>query len=160
MTKIIRVCLVSFLCLIGCRHTCMDNHITPVFIGFSPADIDTFIIRQYKPNDNFLHLIDTVTISTSSIGIYTTTNDTITVFVNTAFPKSYINPGFDWQIYIPAKNRIISISNIVSNPTEGSGRACFNPINSFVENGQIVAPQLTITGSQYTSGYLAYINNP
>ena len=65
------------------------------------------------------------------IRIYTIVKDTTFVYVNDSDPKRNISSGFDWQIYIPAKNRAISISNIVSENNEG-GKRCTNPVKSFV----------------------------
>jgi hypothetical protein len=157
--KIIVIFLISFVFLPGCRHPCLRNHINPALIGFSPADIDTLVLRAYKPNDSYLHLIDTVLIVNGYSAIYTTTNDTTVVFVNDSNPGNWISPGFDWQIYIPAKNRIVSVSNIVSGETSGPGRACLNPINSFIQDGQHIVPGRINTGQDYTSGYMAYIHN-
>lgn len=142
-----------------CKRPCVNGHLNPVFIGFSAADINTFVLRAYKPNDNYLHLVDTILVANYGATIYTTTNDTTIVYVNDSNPNHWICPGFDWQIYIPAKNRIVSISNIITTQTENVGRVCWNPINSLTQDGQSIVPKLVETGEFFTSGYMAYIHN-
>jgi hypothetical protein len=160
MSKANIILLGSFIFSSGCnqRHPCINNYINPVFVGFSLADVDTIVLRAYRPNDNYLHLVDTTLIRNLYATIYTTTGDTTVVYVNSSNPDHWINPGFDWQIYIPAKNRTIAISNITSTQTEGPGRACLNPINSFKQDGQMIVPQPVETGHFYSSGYMAYIH--
>jgi hypothetical protein len=159
MKNIITIFLLSFIFLLSCKRECVKNSVSPVFIGFSPADIDTFVLRAYKSNDNYQHLVDTVLVRLGGRGIYTTSGDTTTVFVNDSDPNHSISPGFDWEVYIPAKNRTISISDIKETQIKNYGRVCWNPINSFIQDGRIVVPQLVETGQDFTSGYMTYIHN-
>jgi len=160
MIKIILACVASFSILVAChqRQPCLNNHINPAFKGFAPADIDTFVLRAYTPNNNYLHLIDTILVINLYATIYTTTNDTTVVYLNDSNRNRWIGAGFDWQIYIPARNRTITISNIKSTQTEGRGKVCWNPINSFEQDGQLILPQLIETGQFYTSGYRTNIH--
>ncbi|MFL5740610.1 MAG: hypothetical protein ACJ75B_10365 [Flavisolibacter sp.] len=141
------------------KHDCVDNYINPAFIGFLPSDIDSFVLRKYKPNDNFQHLLDTILVIDKYASIYTASNDTTVVYVNSSDPSHLITPGFDWQVYIPAKNKTVQISSITSTETEGPGRTCYNPINSFNMDGQIIFPVPVETDKFYTSGYRVYIRN-
>jgi len=128
-------------------------------VGFSPGDINTFILRAYKPNDNYQHLVDTIIVQNTGTTIYTTSNDTTIVCINVnSSTNQLVVPGFDWQIYIPAKNRTVMISNIVTTLTEG-GHQCRNPINSFMQDGQVITPTYMQTGKFYTTGFMAYIQN-
>ena len=145
--------------LMGCpEHTCQNNSINPTFIGFAPADIDTMILRAYKVNTNFQQLEDTMKVMNNYANIYTTSNDTTIIFFNNSNVGDVISPGFDWQIYIPAKHRTISISNIMVDATQGR-HGCSNPILSFVQDGQTIIPHRFDTNKFYISGYRAYINN-
>src|ERR1700738_888084 len=100
MTKITFILLIGF-SFTSCKHTCVDSYINPVFVGFSLSDIDTFVLRAYKPNDNYLHLIDTFTIVMNRAGVYTTSHDTTVVCINVSNPREWISAGTDWQIYLP-----------------------------------------------------------
>ena len=159
MKKIITPLLILSVCLMGCPvHTCQPNYISPAFIGFAPADIDTIVLRAYTRGDSFQHLVDTVVITDHYSTIYTTSNDTTIVDVNSSDPNHFINPNYDWKIYIPAKHRAVSISNIMTDATQG-GRGCSNPIISFVQDGQTITPYFFHSSKFYTSGYRAYIHN-
>jgi hypothetical protein len=147
-----------FIFLVGCERPCRKNHIDSAFIGFSIADIDTIILRAYQPNGNFNRLVDTVFVHNLYATIYTTTNDTTIVYVNDSNLDNWVSSGFDWQIYIPAKNKAVSISNIETVQTEG-GRYCLNPIASFVQDGLRIVPENVNTGRWQNSGYRAYIRN-
>jgi hypothetical protein len=155
MQRLMNLLLLSLVLFVGCKLPCNKGFISPAFVGFSPADIDTFILRAYRPNDNYLHLIDTIIVQHAGTTIYTTSNDTTFVDINTNINQQIV-PDFDWQIYIPAKNRTVLISNIVSEHIEG-GHLCNNPINSFLQDGQLIIPNYVKTNEFYTSGYMAYI---
>ena len=155
MNRIIIFLLIAT--LPSCKYPCNKGFINPAFVGFSPGDINTFILRAYKPNENYLHLLDTIIVQNVDPTIYTTSNDTTIVYINANIDQLVV-PGFDWQIYIPAKNRTVMISNIVSNPTEG-GHQCRNPINSFMQDGQVITPIYMQTNKFYTSGFMIYIQN-
>ena len=159
MIKIIIPLLILSVCLMGCpEHPCQPNYINPAFIGFGPADIDTIVLRAYKRGDNFQHVTDTFVITNHYSAIYTTSHDTTIVDINPSDPNNIINANFDWQIYIPAKHRTVSISNIMTDATQGR-RGCSNPIISFIQDGQTIAPQRFDSNKFYLAGYRAYIHN-
>lgn len=162
MIKIIMIFFISFILFQSCKEPCHDNFITPVFVGFSPKDVDTFIVREYKPNNNFLHLIDTFTVCSCGLQLYITSNDTTYVFMNDTNFDYVIRPEFDWQIYIPSKNRTVRISNIINDQIEGH-RGCFNKIESLVLDSQTVIPEyneyLLKSPDFYYSRYVVFINN-
>jgi len=160
--KIIGICFTLIVLLLGCKQSCINSSVKPVFVGFAPSDIDTLVIRAYKANDNFVHLIDTMLIVSAGPALYDTSGDTTVVDVGgtsdgSGDPRYNIVAGYDWQIYIPALNRTITLSQIISPQTEHAGRICWNPIKSFVLDGQFIVPELAETNKWYTSGYRAYI---
>ncbi len=121
------ICLFTAGCLFPhCKNIpCGPNNILAVFVGFQESDIDHFVIRRYKANDNYQHLIDTFIITNPSVnggyanGRYTISNDTTIVFVDDNYPDNGIFPGYDWIVYLPALNKSISVSNIISPQTTG-----------------------------------------
>lgn len=140
---------------------CSNQYITPAFVGFSIYDLDTLIVREYKKDDNFLDLLDTVLISFDpNVLSFSTSNDTTIVVLNFISGEAkYIFPDHDWQIYIPAQNMTVSISNIISPQTEHSCFKCncVNSITSLVQNGQLTIPQ-TRNIPNFGNGYLTYIH--
>ena len=94
------------------EYSCSDTSITPVFINFQPSDIDTLVLRKYAVNSNFTNPLDSEQINFGYSGYYISNNDSTTVQLFSE--KLSIKTGFDWQIFIPSKNRTINISQIKS----------------------------------------------
>lgn len=144
----------------GCRNLpCSNQPLTPYFIGFTPSDIDTLIVRQYKPNESFLHITDTALFINNVNIVYTTLNDTTIVnFNHISGEEKYLLPGYDWQIYIPSINRTVSISDIVSPQTEVScfKCGCVNPVNSLVVDSKTTIPEKGYV-PYFGDKYLVYI---
>ena len=145
----------------GCNTTsdCLNNYLTPVFIGFNFSELDTLIVRKYIKNDNFLHLLDTAIIVTDTASFtYITSNDTTKLDFNTSIRQAkYMLPDHDWQIYIPKLNRLLSISNIASPKSHEKCYAggdlcptCFNQIDSFQQNGQPIKAQVDLFRRYFT----------
>lgn len=128
------------------EYDCTDLQIQPAFINFSPSDIDTFVLRKFKPSDNYQNLIDTFIVEYGYYGHYQTSNDTTTVFVTDG--KNGIKAGFDWQIFIPAKNKTVLVSDIISEKKTGKrvygifsldpAPGCTNDIFSVKMDNQII----------------------
>ena len=107
------------------KYDCTDVQIETAFINFLPADLDTFILKKYKPADNYQNLVDTFIVKYGYNGYYQVSNDTTTVFVTDG--KNGIKAGFDWKIFIPAKNKTVLVSDIVSEKkTEKRGYGIFS----------------------------------
>ena len=100
--KILIVPLLAVFAFVSCtkEYDCTDLQIQPAFIAFAPSDIDTFVLRKFKPVDNFQHLIDTFIVTYGYNANYQVSNDTTTVFVTDGV--NGIKAGCDWQIFIPA----------------------------------------------------------
>ncbi len=111
--KSLPLLLLVALFLYGCARevTCTDTNIEIGFVGFAKSDFDTVVLRKYQPDDNYQHLIDSTVFFNDSSTIFQS-NDTIRVSVG--YQPDGIKAGNDWQIYLPRKNRIISISSIKS----------------------------------------------
>ena len=92
--------------------------------------------------DNFQTLLDTLIIINGGRGYFLTSNDT------TIAGFSNIMAGFDWQLYMPAKNKTVSITNIESEKRKGKrgygifsmdpGTDCINNIFSAKVDNQVV----------------------
>ena len=115
----LRICAVALACsavFFSCTKDvkCIDTVISPAFIGFPLADIDTFIIRKFEPGTNFQKQIDTSLVQHYDYYqlavTYQISHDT--TFVNVQ--DNGIKAGFDWEIFIPSLNRTTRLSGIVS----------------------------------------------
>lgn len=119
---------------------CYDPKILPAFIGFQLSEIDTLIVTKYKTGENFRTPIDSFTVVYGDN--FRISNDTTKV---NYYPFEYgIATGFDWQIFIPAINRTVRISEILSNkktvecPTLTRNCGCANDLFSAnIENQTI-----------------------
>ncbi len=146
------------------EYNCNDTPIQPAFIGFAASDIDTFILRKFKSNNNYQNLIDTFVIKSGGYSPYQTSNDTTTVFVSDAGNSGElgIKAGYDWQIFIPSVNKTVFISEIRSEKKTGKlsygifsmdkAGLCTNSIFSAKMNNQ------TINFSD-SAGYYLFIHN-
>ena len=138
----------SIIILTGCTKTydCEDLQIRPAFINYLPSDIDSFTLRKYKAGNNYQTLIDSLVVIQGSQSYYQTSNDTTSILVTDG--KNGIKAGFDWQIYIRAKNKTVLISDIVSENKKGKrgygifsmdpGPGCTNSVISLKVDGQLV----------------------
>ncbi len=130
--------LITFFTSCTKEYDCTDTQIQPSFINYLPSDIDTFVLRKFKASDNYQTLIDTFVVKHGYDSYYQTFNDTTTVLVTDG--KNGIKTGFDWQLFIPAKNKTVLISDIQSEKKTGKrgygifsmdpAPPCTNPIYS------------------------------
>jgi hypothetical protein len=163
VTSIILLSVLSLNCTK--EYDCLNLPIQPAFIGFASSDIDTFVLRKFKANDSYQNLIDTFIVN-GNYSSFNTSNDTTTVFINDATNdgKAGILVGFDWQIFIPSKNKTVLISDISSEMKTGKRgygifnvdhvSSCTNHIFSAKVDNQII----NFPNSDTTRHYL-YITN-
>jgi hypothetical protein len=118
-----------------------------VFIEFLGKETDIFILRKYAINTNFVTPLDTVKIIANTNGYYKRYNDTTEV--DLLSEKVTIKKGYDYQIFLPAKNRLVSITNILSEARTDTYREsefsckkldiyCFNKIFSCKVDNQLI----------------------
>ncbi len=142
--------LITVIILLGsCKKTISgaDISISPVFIGYNDSEIDTFRVHKYSGGSNFLNLIDSSVLTSSSENYYKFANDS--VIVNFRTTKVSIFPGFDYQVFIPATNQVFSISEIKNKQITCRVRTgpferregCGNPNLSYNVNNQILVAQ-------------------
>ena len=147
----------------GKEYDCANPQLIPALIGFTPSEIDTLILRKYKSNDNFQTLVDSFRIINGLNGQYQSSNDTTYVYLKNE--KNGIYTGFDWILFIPATNRVVTIADIVSEKKTGIcgsgifsmdkfGCTCTNQVFSAKRDNQLI--QFSNTGN---SGYSVFIRN-
>jgi len=108
-----RILVISTLIIgfLGCSREieCTDPPIYFSFISIPQNALDTLVLRKFKKDANFQELVDTLQITSANGGII---NYGDTSRVSLDDPYNYPIPGFDWQIFIPAINRTVSITDI------------------------------------------------
>jgi hypothetical protein len=131
--------------LSGCstQFDCEDTPVAAIFVGYSKADIDTLVLRKFQAGNNFQQLLDTLIVTNGNNTYYQIPGDTITVV-----SSRWVKVGYDWQLYIPAKNKTILLTDIVSEKETGKcGRMpvsnkkdciCYNKVFSMKMDGQAI----------------------
>ncbi len=134
----------------SCSRTydCSDVPLIPAFLRFQPSDLDTLVIKKYEANSNFQKLVDSFNYIPGNTHVVVS-QDTILVYALYETNKTIL-PGFDWQIYIPAKNRVVLITDIVREIKTGTcgagifsmekfGCDCTNPLISCRKDNQVTS---------------------
>lgn len=122
----------------GKKIDCTDPPINISFISFTQAELDTIVVRKFHKDNSFQNLIDTFLIP-STRGSIVARGDTS--HMSLYHPNNYLEPEFDWQIFIPAINRTVSITNILKeNRSEKCAGftecSCYNEIKSIRVDNQ------------------------
>ena len=121
MKYILRTLIIIIVALYSCKEgPCKISDITPVFVGFTPSDLDTIILRKFDKGYNYTHLIDTtIFVKNQDTSRYNNYADTTLVILNKYSDNNYtyLISTFNWQIILPAKKLTIFISNIESPQT-------------------------------------------
>jgi hypothetical protein len=132
--------LIVLLALFTSCHNCicaLSEGLRLGLISFDSTEIDTMIIRKFDKGSNFSHLIDTSQWDRSKVAFYSY-NDT---FQMGAFLGGILlQSKFDYQVFIPAVNRTINITEINEPQLEGDCRgkvACGNIITSVRLNSDL-----------------------
>ncbi len=126
----------------SCGNKCISALRPLSFINFSNLDTDTIIIRRFIKSNNFLSLIDTIKVD-STTNHYQRTNDTLLIY--TGFDLSNVLPSiYDYEIYLPEIKKTYQITDIYEDElTSGFGIPtsrvyCKNLIKSYKINGKMV----------------------
>ncbi|MBS1497464.1 MAG: hypothetical protein JSS85_11365 [Bacteroidetes bacterium] len=150
--KIKNLVAILLLCIIfsGCskEFDCIDFQIQPSFINYSISDIDTIILRKFKPNDSYQTLLDSFIVVYGYTGQYHTSNDTTSILIPDG--TNGIKAGFDWQIFIPSKSKTVYVSDIISEKKtrkcnrglfslDPFGCNCINKVFSLKKDNQLIS---------------------
>ncbi len=136
--------------LAGCTraYKCADPQIQPTLIGFNATDIDTVVLRKFKPNDNYQSLLDSIVVTRGRDWAYQVSHDTTALYA--IDDQQAIKTGYDWKIFIPATRKTIALSTISSESKtvdcgwglfsmDKFGCACANTIFSVKQDNQTVS---------------------
>ena len=97
---------------LGSCHNCIcipSDGLRLATITFDSTEIDTMIVRKFQKGSNFSQQIDTVQWDRSKVN-FSKHNDT---FQMASWIGSLrLNSQFDYQVFIPANNRVFTVSEI------------------------------------------------
>jgi hypothetical protein len=143
--KLLSIILITFIFTSCGKCRCIDDKLNPNFILFDTTEVDTIIIKKFSKNSSFTSLLDTGLFDEKNSFRIKKSNDTIT------FPARVgnfsITSDYDWIFFLPAINKTIKISDIISEQTSMPcpGKVqCINPINSLKIDDVINKPNLII----------------
>ena len=88
-------------------------------ISFSSTEIDTLITRKFSKGSNFSRQIDTTILDKNNV-MFTAQNDTFQM--SSWKGDILLSSKYDYQLYIPAINRLINITEINEPQLEGNCR--------------------------------------
>jgi len=100
--------LPTLLTLLSCSREieCQDPPINLSFIAIPQTALDTIVLRKFTKDDNFRYKVDSLKVKTFI------TNRGDTSIVSLGDPFYYVTAGYDWQIFLPAINRTIALTEI------------------------------------------------
>jgi hypothetical protein len=163
MKNIIFLFIIALL-MNGCKKEvqCINYNIDAAFIGFQKSDLDTIILRKYAPDNNFSQLIDSFILINDTSQLQR--NDTIRIAMRRAGASVLMGFGNDWQIFIPSKNRVVSVSHIVAEQNsikcgfsiDPHACDCFNKISSLKQDDSVLS---LINVNTNMEGYFIYITD-
>lgn len=126
--KRILVRITIIILILSCSRTidCIDPPIYISFISFPPNTLNNIVIKKFDKGSNFQNLIDTLQVTNTNGSIINRGDTSVLSLGN---PNNYPQPGFDWQIFIPAINRTVSITDI--NKRDKTGKCAAMQSNCF-----------------------------
>ena len=145
------------------EYDCAEAQIQPAFVGFAPADLDSLLLRKFTRGGNLQNLVEEFVVTGNNRTQYIITNDTTTVFITDGIHG--MKAGYDWQVFIPARNRTVRITDVNSEKKKikcGSGIfsmdkfgcLCTNKVFSLMQDNQTIS-----FPNSDTTQYVVFINN-
>ena len=124
------------LCFISCSRTCPCQPAFAPFqiVSFSPAESDTVIVRRFIKGTNFQTLNDSALIDSTNSSY--TQRGVDTLELGAVDTTGHIASGFDYEIYIPAVNKLTKITDVTEQYEEGPCGRCTDFIKSYIKDGQ------------------------
>jgi hypothetical protein len=126
--KKILLLIIFIITLLSCSREieCQDPPINLSFIAIPQTALDTIVLRKFTKDDLFRNLVDSLKVKTYI------TNRGDTSIVSLGDPFYYVTPGFDWQIFLPAINRTVALTEI--NKRDKTGKCAAMTTDCFCDD--------------------------
>lgn len=113
------------------------SSLSPVFVGYDSADIDTLLLVKYERADSFKTVVDTLVLDSANVQWVFKSDSTSVTIQNDSFK---ITSEYDWQLFIPAtgdSSKIYDVSTELRKyyTCEPDDPGCVNRILSFRQDG-------------------------
>lgn len=119
------IVLLLFLCSFQCRRDCLPGTLQFQWIGFSSEQVDTIIVRSYLPGQIGAALQDTVFAGVNEF--YFADNAADTLKVAGSVGGLDLQPGYDYEIFLPGVSKTYRITSIEQEQDTPAG-GCNNKI--------------------------------
>jgi len=146
-TRLFPILFICSILITSCCYNidCEQSSLKFTLISFSASEMDSLIFRKFEANSNFQIIKDSMLIGDINIlHPYSHGDSVLLETYNSSYIKFQIQPGYDYQIFIPGVSKLIKISDIVEIPTQkkhcdisDGNHGCYNPIMSYKIDGQI-----------------------
>ncbi len=139
---LLSIILINYSCK---EYPCQEASVNINIYGFTKSDIDSVIVRKYVTASNFSSFVESWSMDSLQASYNWTTNNYLIVDANFASNGYGIRSKFDYEVYIPRKNRLFRITEISEEQVTGretlsmEKRGCINPIRSYRVNGQLIS---------------------
>lgn len=119
---------ILILTLLSCSREieCQDPPINLSFIAIPQTALDTLVLRKFTKDDNFRNRVDSLKVKT-----YINSRGDTSI-VSLGDPFYYVTAGFDWQIFLPAINRTIALTEI--NKRDKTGKCAAMSTDCFCDD--------------------------
>lgn len=131
--------VLTMLAACHCHNRVCGNFssLTPVYIGFDTAEVDTILLVKYEPNDTFQTALDTLLLDSASETVQFMHD---TAFVTIPTDSFKINGDYDWELITPANNGVTRIYEIAFEirkyySCDPTNPGCINRVLGFTQNG-------------------------
>lgn len=112
-------------------------------IGLTATEIDTIILRKFIKGSAFTKLVDSIVLTSANTAFQFPYSTPDTSFMGVLDEKILIRSPYDYEIYIPAVNKLTKIAG-VDEPQQKIKRGflstdktgCINSIVSYQQDGQ------------------------
>lgn len=132
------VLLLLWLCSFSCEIDCIPDVLVYSWVGFEPEEVDTVVIRRFEPGTIGGTALDSIVAGENDFGFSDPAADTLRF----SYSQSgiYLNPDYDYQLWLPGAGRSFNISEIYQKEgTRDFGcmnkRQCTYPIEHAKVNG-------------------------
>jgi hypothetical protein len=138
------IALIVFLTSCGKKHPCAKENLLPAYVSYADTEIDTIILRRFRPGSNFAQKIDSVMLTSNNCQFYRNAD---TVILAPLYTANIFNDEYDWQIFNPFDKKTVSVSDmkfqILESRSRGlfgmdPGSVCISPLISYNRDNSIV----------------------
>lgn len=138
------ILLLTFLLLsCGKKYECEKENLPSAFVGYADAEIDSVVLRRFKPGTAFSQQADSVLLSPANV-FFSRHGDTVEFSPNAADLR--LNGSYDYQLVNLFDHKITTLTDMAFRITERKSGGifsmdpgyCASPLTGYKLNGAFV----------------------